>query len=101
MALPRLSAYVLAAVTVAQLGYRPQRARSTAGRPGMAVLADARQRWEGRIPDGAWQSGEDRRELTGPWLDEQWNLARTQLFLAALDVHAAFTAGAAKIILTT
>ncbi|PJI93559.1 AAA domain-containing protein [Luteimicrobium subarcticum] len=45
-----------------------------------------------QIPDGDWQRTTRGRELVAPWLDERWNVARTDVFLAALDLHRAFIA---------
>jgi hypothetical protein len=59
------------------------------------VVADVRAEVGDCLPDTAWRSDPIRRELAGPWLDEAWNAARTRVFLAALDLHAAFVAGAA------
>src|SRR5262249_38787785 len=61
-----------------------------------ALLTDAHGQWDGKVPEATWCQSGDRRELAGPWLDERWNHARTQVFLAALGVHAAFITGAAK-----
>ncbi|WP_157531565.1 DEAD/DEAH box helicase [Kitasatospora sp. Root107] len=36
------------------------------------------------------------QELGSPWSDEDWNTARSDLFMRALDLHRAFVAGAAK-----
>ncbi|HET8682619.1 MAG TPA: DEAD/DEAH box helicase [Micromonosporaceae bacterium] len=63
-----------------------------------SVLVAADRQWPARVPDVAWRADERGRELTGPWLDEEWNSARTRVFLAALDLHAAFIAGAASIL---
>lgn len=59
------------------------------------AIADARRRFADSVPDAGWCGDPARRELAGPWLDQAWNTARTRVFLAALDLHAAFIAGAA------
>ncbi|MCX5077739.1 AAA domain-containing protein [Streptomyces sp. NBC_00424] len=44
-----------------------------------------------------WQHlDEAEQELGSPWSDEAWSIARSELFLRALDLHRAFVAGAAK-----
>lgn len=59
-------------------------------------IADARQRWGDHLPAGIEYfatAGEDlvaRRELSSPWADEEFSIARTELFLAALALHKAF-----------
>ena len=44
---------------------------------------------------GAWpvddESGEEARELSSPWATPEWNDARTEVFLAALELHRSFT----------
>jgi AAA domain len=64
------------------------------------VLTTAQSEFGAHMPDSQWLADATRRELAGPWLDETWNAARTRLFLAALDLHAAFLAGAAPIVRT-
>jgi hypothetical protein len=58
--------------------------------------------WRERFPDAVypddqWAEDSQRagRELRAPWIDETWNAARTELFLAALSLHKAFVLGAA------
>jgi hypothetical protein len=61
------------------------------------VLEDVARELGDTVPDEAWLSDIRRRELAAPWSDEQWNTARTRVFLAALDLHEALLAGTAKI----
>ncbi|MEU5903785.1 AAA domain-containing protein [Micromonospora sp. NPDC047467] len=79
-------------------------AAATTLRQAAGQLADARrvldhisQEHGDLVPDEAWLADPRRRELAAPWSDEQWNVARTRVFLAALDLHEAFLAGTAKI----
>lgn len=62
------------------------------------TIADARREFGTSVPDPDWRGDATRREVAGPWLDETWNAARVRVFLAALDLHAAFLAGAASMI---
>ncbi|MDL4820792.1 DEAD/DEAH box helicase [Actinomadura opuntiae] len=61
-------------------------------------VAYAREQWSdwfpGDLDEWAERSEEDR-EKSAPWADPDWMRARTRVFLAALDLHRAFTAGAA------
>lgn len=60
----------------------------------------ARLLWGPSVPGGEWRARpEDHeamevRELSAPWMDEQFAEARTRLFLAALDLHRAVLANA-------
>ncbi len=47
-------------------------------------------------PDASWWNDRERRELAALWTDQEWNLARSELLLAAMDLHKAFLAHAAK-----
>jgi len=66
-------------------------------------IADAGERWDtlfpGSVfPGGRWaqDSQRARRELRAPWLDEDWDRAHTELFLAALQLHKAFVLASAS-----
>ncbi|MFJ1869777.1 DEAD/DEAH box helicase [Streptomyces sp. NPDC088097] len=59
------------------------------GRAERAVAA-ARTRWEGFVPDDSWLTDERARELAAPWSDPEITQARTEVFLAALELHRAF-----------
>jgi superfamily I DNA and/or RNA helicase len=48
------------------------------------------------MPDRDWWEDRDRREREAPWIDAQWNAARSDLFLAALRLHKAFVIATAK-----
>jgi hypothetical protein len=53
-------------------------------------IAEAVNRWGDAVPVPGM--GDERRELSGPWTDPEWNAARTRLFLAALRLHQEFVA---------
>ncbi|MDQ2873938.1 MAG: AAA domain-containing protein [Actinomycetota bacterium] len=55
----------------------------------------ARAAWGSAFPEGWLELERDEQELAAPWSDEEWTTARTRVFLAALDLHRAFIAGAA------
>lgn len=59
----------------------------------------AREAWGPAFP-GNWPDlDQNEQELAAPWSDEEWTTARTQVFLAALNLHRAFVAGAAGLVL--
>lgn len=63
-------------------------------------LAEARARWGDRVPGDAWLAAPDdrgameAREQSAPWMDAAFADARSELFLAALDLHRALLATA-------
>jgi hypothetical protein len=61
-----------------------------------AVLETARRSWGRQVPEGWLGLPQDEQEMSAPWSDEQWTRARTEVFLAAMDLHRAFVAGAAR-----
>jgi AAA domain len=60
----------------------------------LAVLEDTVRAQEEKwtfLPDPAdWSQDGTARELSSPWSDEEWNRARTEVFLQALHLHRAF-----------
>ena len=50
---------------------------------------DARRDWPHAYPDTWCQNTQEDQELAAPWSDERWMRARTEVFLAALDLHRA------------
>lgn len=63
-----------------------------------ATLRAVAERWGENFPDEAWWDDERRRELSGPWLDEAWNAARSEVFLAALRLHEVFITATADVL---
>ncbi|MFD9715131.1 AAA domain-containing protein [Streptomyces sp. NPDC059076] len=63
-------------------------------------VAVAKERWGDRVPGGEWGAAlDDRqameaRERSAPWMDAAFAEARSELFLAALDLHRALLATA-------
>ncbi|MFJ4781310.1 DEAD/DEAH box helicase [Streptomyces sp. NPDC088762] len=66
-----------------------ERALAAAERSEQSVAA-ARARWEEFVPQDAWLTDDQARELAAPWSDPEITKARTEVFLAALDLHQAF-----------
>ncbi|WP_329433060.1 AAA domain-containing protein [Streptomyces sp. NBC_01280] len=85
-------------------GEHQVRARQTRLDAERRELERAREQWGTAFPGAEWLAGPDdraameTRELSAPWMDPSFAEARTRLFLAALDLHQALIAGAAKIV---
>jgi hypothetical protein len=60
------------------------------------ILSRYREKPGAVLPDASWAADREERELRAPWTDVEWNEARTELFVAALELHRAFLIGAAK-----
>ncbi|MFF2087495.1 DEAD/DEAH box helicase [Nocardia sp. NPDC058176] len=69
-----------------------------------AHLEQARERWPGAVPGPEWDAPiDDRaamevRELSAPWMDADFAAARSELLLAALDLHYATLAAEPKLV---
>jgi AAA domain len=59
------------------------------------IVARYRKKDGAVLPDFDWSNDRDARERCAPWSDVEWNEARSELFLAAFDLHRAFLVGAA------
>jgi hypothetical protein len=87
---------------IATARHAERKASDAAGKAAAAVqhaeraIAEARERWGERVPDGPEYAETERqelietRELSAPWADEAFTQARTRLFLSALALHKAF-----------
>ncbi|MFE2736231.1 AAA domain-containing protein [Streptomyces sp. NPDC059349] len=53
-------------------------------------IASARAVWGPHVPSDTWLVDDAVRELSAPWGDEEISRARSEVFLAALDLHEAF-----------
>lgn len=73
-------------------------ARETALQREIERLAEARRQWPGSVPGPEWnaehgnQAAMEQREMSAPWMDEEFAAARSRVFLAALDLHRAVLA---------
>ncbi|MFI6309868.1 DEAD/DEAH box helicase [Nocardia fusca] len=65
------------------------------------TFEQARSRWGSAVPGSEWDAAPDdrsaaeTRELSAPWMDTEFAEARSELFLAALDLHRALLAAEA------
>ncbi|WP_369634720.1 AAA domain-containing protein [Nocardia sp. JMUB6875] len=57
------------------------------------LLAGARRKWPDSVPGPEWEAAVDDRaameirERSAPWMDEEFATARSEVFVAALDLH--------------
>ncbi|WP_311669704.1 DEAD/DEAH box helicase [Streptomyces chisholmiae] len=85
--------------TAAEAGQQVARRRSERAADERRLDA-ARERWGDRVPGAEWRAPlDDRvametRERSAPWMDAAFAEARSELFLAALDLHRALLATA-------
>src|ERR1035438_9030041 len=91
----RLTSRVVAARQQASNTTRDAEALITRRADGEQRIRCAREAWGPVFPEGWLELEQDEQELSAPWSDEEWTTARTRVFLAALDLHRAFIAGAA------
>ena len=57
---------------------------------------DARRDWPHAYPDTWHRDTQEDQERAAPWSDEKWMRARTEVFLAALDLHRACIEASAR-----
>jgi hypothetical protein len=62
----------------------------------LQILSRYREQPGAQLPDDEWLADRQVRERQAPWTDDEWNHARTDLFLAALGLHRAFLVHAAE-----
>jgi hypothetical protein len=62
-------------------------------------LPQALAKWGSAVPVNWLELPQDEQERAAPWSDREWVQARTEVFLAALDLHSAFVAATAPRIL--
>lgn len=76
---------------------RQQAARLKASAQYQSQKRSDQAKYDKNYPDAAWTG--DQRELHTPWLDSEIDSARSELFLAALQLHQDFMANAARDVL--
>ncbi|MFC7220662.1 AAA domain-containing protein [Streptomyces polyrhachis] len=92
-------AYQRQVATTVEAGAQVDRRRS-ARQAELQRVAEAEGRWGDRVPGREWRAPSDDRqameirELSSPWMDPEFADARSELFLAALDLHRALLATA-------
>ncbi|MFI5539071.1 DEAD/DEAH box helicase [Nocardia sp. NPDC051900] len=68
-----------------------------------AQLDQARREWPGAVPGPEWNAPSDdraameARERSAPWMDEEFAMARSEVLIAALDLHYATLAAEPKL----
>jgi len=97
--LTRLQEQLGRAEDAAEMAAQAESLQQAAVQNGQQVLAAARQRWAGNVPGSEWRAPTDDteaaasaaalRELSAPWMDQAFAAARSDLFLAAVDLHKA------------
>jgi hypothetical protein len=97
-ALGEATSRLASARTLAQAAEREEGDAVRRLRDAEASLQAVAARWGKDFPDHVWWDDERRRELSGPWLDEAWNAARSEVFLAALRLHEVFITATADVL---
>jgi hypothetical protein len=60
------------------------------------ILSRYREQPGAQLPNAEWFADRELREMRAPWTDNEWNEARTELFIEALRLHRAFFVHAAR-----
>jgi len=89
----RTQSVVLAAVQIAAAAASSAANLEARLRNDQARFQRARDDWGAFFPESWLDQSEGQQELASPWSDDEWIAARTEVFLAALDLHRAFVEG--------